>query len=509
MIAERVVKNTGFLYLRMLISTGILLYTVRLVVQGLGTEDFGLFNIVGGVLAMLAFLNASMAMATQRYMNYSEGADDFMAKRRVFNNSILLHLLTAVISLVLFAIVGLVVFNGVLNISPNRVFASQVVYGCLVISTFFTVLGVPYDAAINAHENMKFYAIVGVVESLLKLIIALVTIRFAGDRLIFYGILMSLVPICSLAMMMLYCHRHYRECSLHLRSDFEKPLFRELAGFAGWNMLGIASSLFGNYGQGIVLNHFFGAVLNAAQGIATQVVGQLMAFSRNMLKALNPVLAKSEGRGDRATMLLASLKGNKYSFYILAFFSLPCIIEMPYILEIWLDEVPQWAVVFSQLHLVRTLIEQVTISFNSSIAAEGRVARFNQMICLINLSSIPVTVLLFLFGSAPVAMYWANILIYGVLFSAVEIYFMKRQCQMSLLSYFREVLLPAVRVSAIVSLLGCVPLLFMPAGFVRLLAVCGLCGVSTLALIFFDMDGGERHLLRHLTEQRVQKRREP
>ena len=194
----------------------------------------------------------------------------------------------------------------------------------------FNVMSVPYNAAINAHENMRYFAIIGVFESLLKLLVAFATIYVLGDKLIVYGILMACIPFVTLTILRIYCHRHYEECVVSLRRYFRKDLFREMTSFAGWNFLGSTSSLIGNYGMGVVLNHFFGTLLNAAQGIANQLNGQLLSFSNNMLKAASPLIAKNEGAGDRSSMLQVSMLANKYSFFLLAILAIPAIIEMPF-----------------------------------------------------------------------------------------------------------------------------------------------------------------------------------
>lgn len=287
--ANRVIKNTGYLYAKMGITVFVSLYTTRLILNSLGASDFGIFNIVGGAIAMLGFLNAAMASATQRFMSYSEGEGDKEKQKSIFNVSLILHLgISLVVGIVLF-IAGYFFFNGILNIPADRIFAAKVVYGSLIVSTMFTVMTVPYDAAMNAHENMKYYAVVGILESFLKLAVAFACVYTTFDKLIVYGSLMACIPLITLTIMRIYCHRHYEECIIAPRIYWKKDLMKEMGTFAGWNFIVSISNVLTQNGLSVVLNSFWGTTLNAAQGVGNQLCGQLQTFSNTMLKAVNPV----------------------------------------------------------------------------------------------------------------------------------------------------------------------------------------------------------------------------
>ncbi|MEI6067814.1 MAG: hypothetical protein WCP96_10765 [Methylococcaceae bacterium] len=320
---HRVATNTGILYLRMAITVFISLYATRLVLTALGVEDFGLYNLVGGVIAMLGFLNASMAGATQRFMSFAQGAGDIDKVKRIFNMSTLLHIGIALVVVIVLEIAGYFFFNGLLDIAVDRMATAKLVYQFMVISTLFTIVSVPYEAVITSHENMLFYAILGIVESVLKLAIALyitygtldlptglsisaeqIHITYSTfDNLIVYGLLMAVLSILMLLIRRIYCHRKYSECELSLKKHYDKSLLKQISGFAGWSFMGTASSMIANYGQGILMNVFFGTVVNAAQGVTNQISGQLGVFATTLLKALNPMIDKSEGAGDRRLMI--------------------------------------------------------------------------------------------------------------------------------------------------------------------------------------------------------------
>jgi O-antigen/teichoic acid export membrane protein len=285
----------------------------------LGLSDFGLFNVVGGVIAMLGFLNSSMAAATQRFMSFAQGAGDVEKVKRIFNMSTLLHWGIAIVILLVLEIAGYFFFNGVLNIAPERLSAAKMIYQFMVVSTLFTVISVPYEAVITSHENMMVYAISGIIEAVLKLGIALYITYSSQDHLVAYGFLMATLSIFLLLIRRIYCHRYYAECVLKLREYYDQPLLKEMSGFAGWSFLGAASSMIAGYGQAIVLNIFLGTKINAAQGIAGQISGQLGVFALTLTKVLNPLIDKSEGSGNRSQMIRGTLTGSKISFFLLQF----------------------------------------------------------------------------------------------------------------------------------------------------------------------------------------------
>ena len=344
--------------MKMGITMFISLYTTRLILNSLGTTDFGIFNIIGGSIAMLGFLNAAMASATQRFMSYSEGEGNKEKQKRIFNVSIILHFVISFIIAIILIIAGYFFFNGILNIPEERKFAAQTIYGSLIISTMFTVMAVPYDATMNTHENMKYYAIIGVFESLLKLIVAVfVCVYTTTDKLIIYGFLMACIPIIILIIMCIYCHHHYEECVINIQKYWDKTIMKELTNFAGWNFLSTSSSMIGNYGLGIIINHFFGALLNAAQGITNQINGQILTLSNNLIKATNPIIGKSAGKQDLSLLQKATVESTRATTILYSMVAIPLFLYTPYIMACWLKNVPEWTILFVRLVIICNLIE--------------------------------------------------------------------------------------------------------------------------------------------------------
>lgn len=482
---NRVIKNTGILYVKMGITMFISLYTTRLILNSLGVADFGIFNVVGGAIVMLTFLNAAMAGATQRFMSYAEGEGKKEKQKSIFNVSVILHFAIALIVGIVLEVAGLFFFHGVLNIAESRLYAAQTIYQFMIVSTMFTIMTVPYDAVINAHENMLYYAIVGIIESILKLVVAFIIVYTLSDKLIIYGLLMACISLVIMIIMRVYCHRKYNECVLAPKQYFDKGIFKEMTGFAGWSFMGTATSMLGNYGLGIVLNHFFGAVLNAAQGVAGQLNGQLGAFSSTVMKALNPAIVKTEGGGERQNMLKMSLMGCKFTFFLFSFFSIPFLIETPYILNIWLKNVPEWTVLFCRFTIVKTLIEHLFWPLNISIGAQGNIKRVSVYKSILNIMPLPLIYFLFSLGSPPYMMYVISIFFWCFIEGYITIYFTLKNCNLNLTDYLNSVLYKCLIAFIFPLLLGLIPIFMMHDTFVRLTVVVLMSITSFVGILYF------------------------
>jgi O-antigen/teichoic acid export membrane protein len=495
---NKVAKNTAILYAKMAITVFISLYSTRLILGALGVADFGLFNVVGGAIAMLGFLNSSMASASQRFMSYAQGAGNVYKLKNIFNVSIVLHIIIAIIVLVILEAAGLVFFNGVLNIPADRVATAKIVYQFMIVSTLFTIISVPYDAVINAHENMLLVAIIGIIDAGCKLGIALYVTQTGLDKLVMYGLLMAILAVFLLIVQRIYCNRTYSECDIQLNNYFDKSIFKEMTSFAGWNLLGSASSMIAGYGSGILLNHFFGTVLNAANAIAGQLNGQLMALTNTMQKALNPMITKSEGSGNREQMVKATLSGSKISFLIFAIFSIPFLIETPFILKLWLKNIPEWTVIFCQLGIVYSLIQQITITLGTAIAAVGNIKRVNMFNSIITTVNLLVLFILFKIGKGPYFLPVISIIV-TIVIDLMKLYYAKQYCGINYGIFFKEVFSRVLLVFTISFLIGMLPLFFMPQSILRLVLVCFM-STATYILVSFLLafSESEKRILKNL-----------
>jgi Na+-driven multidrug efflux pump len=495
-VAKRVAKNTAFLYARMGITVFISLYSTRLILAALGASDFGIFNVVGGAIVMLTFLNNAMAAATQRFMSYAQGEGNHQKQKNIFNVSIVLHLFIGVFLVFLLEGAGYVFFNGILRIDPDRMDAAKLIYHFLVISTFIKVISVPYDAVINAHENMFFVAILGIFEAISKLCIALYITNTNFDKLTSYGLLMASLTVVLLVIQRTFCSFKYEETKLRPIKYFSKPLFVEMSSFGGWSLLGSAASLFSIYGQGIVINLFFGTVVNAAQGVANQINGQIGAFSTTMLKALNPVIVKSEGAGDRKKQLKAALIGSKFTFALMAFFAIPAIIEMPYILSIWLVEVPEYTILFCRLLLVKSLIEQQFFPLSTSISAAGDIKHFQITLSILALLPLFISYLLFNIGYPPATIYILFIIQVSIRSFGVILYYARKLCGLSISHFLKDVIIRNIIVVIFSIILSIIPIVIMQQGMMRLLLILTIHSiVFVLCFYLIGFNTYEKHLI--------------
>jgi O-antigen/teichoic acid export membrane protein len=491
--AKRVAINTGFLYARMAITIFISLYSTRLVLAALGATDFGLFNVVGGAIAMLTFLNNAMTAASQRFMSYAQGEGNVKKQKSIFNVSIILHVITALLIVILLEVAGYFLFNGILKIPLNRIDAAKLIYHFLVVSTFFTIISVPYDAVINAHENMFLVAILGILEAILKLCIAIFITYKTSDKLIIYGVMTAFISIILMLSRAFYCHLNYSEVKIGVFRFFEKSLFKEMTSFASWSFLGATSSMIGYYGQGIVLNTFFGTIVNAAQGISSQVAGQLGSFSNTMLKALNPLIVKSEGAGNRDLVLKASSVGSKISFFLFMFFVIPVFIEMPFIFNLWLKNVPEYSIIFCRLFLIRLIIDQINISLPSLIAAVGNIKKHQMIISIFYVIPLIIAFILFKFGFPPYVLYVVFI-IFAIFIGYINIYFAELLCALNVKVYLIDVIFRLIISLLFVSLLSYIPLFFMKEGYFRLIIVLIINFITFIfAIMFVGFNRNERN----------------
>lgn len=380
----RVIRNTGYLYVRMGITMFISLYTTRIILQALGASDFGVFNIVGGTIAMLGFLNISMASATQRFMSYTEGSGNYEKKTVIFNVSILLHFIVAIVAGIALIINGYIFFNGILNIPMERAHAAQIVY----------------------------------------------------------GVLMACIPFITLSIMLLYCHKHYAECTLSIQHYFDRDTMKEMASFFGWNLLNTMIVIISIQGQSVLLNHFFGTLLNAAQGITTQLNGQLQALSSGMTKALNPVIGKSAGAHDGNLFLKSVIYGSKFSSALFSIIAIPVFLEAPYILKIWLKEVPEWTVVFIRFQLLKTFVDILCVTVPRAIEATGRIRRFKILSSFTNIIQLPLIYIVFHMGFQPYFMYIIALLFGAIMTYSIALYCARTDCNIPARYFILKAILP-------------------------------------------------------------------
>lgn len=493
----RVIKNTIYLYIKSIVSMVVMLFVTRIVLQALGVIDYGIYNVVAGSIAILGFFRNSLAVTMQRFLNHYQGSDNFEKQKQVFNIGIVFHWVVALMLVLFFIILGFFLFNGILNIPDERIDASKLVYLCLIVNTFLTVITAPYDAAITAHENMLFYSIVGIMETFLKLGVAYIVVYVSGDKLIIYAVLMMVIPFIETALMRIYCKLKYVECVFHPRKEWDATLAKEMRVFAGWSLVGASTNVISNHGANLALNHFFGAAINAVAGIANQIQGVLAVLLNGMLKSLTPVIFKTEGTGDMKGMLRISLLGCKYSTLLFAFLAVPVFIYTPLLLRVWLVEVPEWTVLFVRLQLIRAFVEQLGASMLNSLNATGQVKKLNVISCFYNLAPIVILVVLYSLGFPP---YWHYIVMISIMtIGQIATVFLlcSRYCGFSFREYNKKVLVPCLFIVLIAFSLGSLSI-YVINEFVGLIICVIISSLLFLTLIWVFMSDEEKAMVRNL-----------
>lgn len=436
--STRVIFNTGIQYARVLITVGINLYSVRLILNSLGKVDYGIYNLIAGVIAMLAFLNTAMSITTQRYLSVGQGKNDLDFQKCVFVNSFWLHIAIGIVVVVIAEIAGFFLFDGFLNIPLERIPIASQVYHFMLLSTFFTILGVPFTATLTAHENFLLPALLLIVQSFLNLGIALLLYVVPGDKLLFYGMCMVVPILLNFGYKAFFCICKYQECFSLSVKRVNISLILELTRFAGWNLIHALCTVGTVQGIAVLLNLFFGTVINAAYGIANQVAGQVNFFANSLFVSMNPQIMKAEGAGERKRMFTLAMLASKWGFFLLAIIAIPCIFEMPSILTFWLKEVPEYTVSFCRLILIAVLMNQLTIGLTSANQAIGKMKNYTLTVCIIRMMILPIGYILLRRGFAVETVLYVYVLTEGIA-SFVRLYLLKMNGGLDVICFVKQV----------------------------------------------------------------------
>ena len=394
---SRIAKNTLALYFRQILIMLVSLYTVRVALATLGAEDYGIYNVVAGVVTMFGFLSGAMATASQRYFSFEMGKENNEGLEKIFSVTLTIYALLCLVIILFAETLGLWFVNAKLVIPENRMLAANIVYQCAVLSFLFTVMTTPYMSSIIAHENMNVYAYVSIVEAFLKLVIVFVLKIGKTDKLILYGILLLCVAIINTGLYRFYCKRHYGECRFRLLWDGK--LFREMASYVGWNTFGSAVGVFKNQIVNILLNQFFGAVVNAARAVASQVSSAVVSFSQNFSTAIRPQIIKTYAADEKDECEKLVFSGCKMTFFLMYVFTLPLVLEMPFVLKIWLVNPPENAALFACLVLLDALVDSVSYPIMTLAQATGKIKLYQGVVGGILLLNLPVSFIVLKLGA--------------------------------------------------------------------------------------------------------------
>lgn len=448
---HRIILNTVVLYAKIVVCMAISLYTVPIVLRALGESDYGLYNLIGGIIAMLAFMNAAMTVSTQRYLSVTIGERDKTKLLQVYNLSILLHIIIGIVVAVIVEALMPLLFSHVLNILPEQQDVAHLLFHTLVATMFLHIVTVPFDAVINAYENLIFFSVAGVVEAILKLILVLSLTLFLHDRLAIYAISMTGIAALILLLKYVYCHFKYKDLHLRLSACHNRSLFTEMTQFTGWNTLSSFALIARNQGLAVVFNHFLGTVINAAYGIANQVNSVLGYFTSTIGKSINPQLMESQGLHEHDRLVKLTFAMTKYSLLVLCMVATPLFVEMPYIMDMWIGNPPMYTIEFTRLIIIISLITQTSIGLMSAVQSTGHVKWYTTAVSIILFSTIFVAYFALRMGYSPVAALVCACFIELITFF-VRLWFAHRLNSIPMWDYIKEAILPSLSLSLIIGL---------------------------------------------------------
>jgi O-antigen/teichoic acid export membrane protein len=496
--SNKVVFNTGITYARAVFTSVISLYSIRLILNALGAEDFGLYNVIGGMVAMLAFLNAAMTTATQRFISFNLGKGEIEKVKMVFANSVILHFFIGLVLVIGIELVGVYLINNQLKIPPEKITVAIYILHFVVASTFVTVISVPFDAVINANENFLFLAVVNIINSLFKLAIAFSIFLFSDDRLFYYGLLTMVSAIVIRIIKRSYSKKKYKECNVNILKAYDYNEMKGIGAFAGWSLFGSLCSLARNQGVAVVLNLFYTTVVNAAYGIAHQVNSQIMFFSQTMMSAMRPQIMKSEGANDRERMIRLSLTANKFSFYLFTFFAIPLFFEMPFILKLWLKNVPEYTVEFCRSIILLTMMNQINMGLMTAVQAIGKVKVYQVVAGGIQLLTLPIGYIFLKLGYPPYSIILVSFILESIS-TVFRVFYFKYLTGYSAYKYFKNVLLN--------SFLSMIPVILVvyyvqnqfSNNWLNLILVC-VCAMLTyvISIYFIGLGKNDKYMIKQL-----------
>ncbi|RZF58947.1 lipopolysaccharide biosynthesis protein [Sphingobacterium corticibacterium] len=422
---------------------GVSLYTVRVVLDTLGVVDYGLYNVVGGIVIMFSFLSGTMSSASQRFFAFELGRKNHDALRKTFSMTMIIYGIIAVLILILAETIGLWFLNNKMIIPADRLEAVQWVYQFSILSFMMTMITIPYNAVIIARERMRVYAYVSIIEAVLKLLIVYLLVLFSLDKLKLYAVLMFVVTTLITLIYRMYCLRRFHECKFYFYWD--KRLFKEIIGYSGWNLFGAIASIFNNHGINIILNLFFGPTVNTARAIAYRINSTMSQFVLNFMTASRPQITKYYATGEKDKMLALVFQTSKFCFILMFMLSIPLLLETNFVLEVWLKQVPEYVVLFTRLIIVATLIDSLSYPLTTAALATGEIKIYQLVVGGILILVLPISYMFLKLGFPPQSVFYLAI-VGSVIAMALRLVMLRKMVALNITRYFLQVVIPILLV---------------------------------------------------------------
>lgn len=498
---NQIAKNTIVLYIRTIIILIVSLYTSRVVLNTLGVDDYGIYNVVGGFVTMFSLLSSSLSNTISRFITTELGKGNINRLKDIFSTSVNVQIIISIVIGLLLEVIGIWFLNNKMQIPADRIFAANIVMHCSIITFIINLISIPYNSCIIAHEKMTAFAYISILETVLKLCSVLILYIQFFDNLIVYAVLLMLTSVIIRIVYGVYCNKKFEEC--HYEMKIDKPLLKEMTSMASWNILGSGAGILNNQGINVVINMFFGVTVNAARGIAVQVNGAIIQFANNFTTALNPQITKSYAAGEYERMRTLVFKGACFSFYLLFLMTLPVIIETPTILELWLKIVPDYAVSFVRYTLVLSLISIVTTSLFVVSMATGKIKKYQTVVGSLSLSTFVFTYICYKLGANVETTYIIAIII-EISIMVARVLIVNKLVHIGVTAFFKSVVLRIILVVAASLVLPVLAIGIMPASIVGLFLETLVCLISSvLCILYIGMNESERHYAFNIIKRKL------
>ena len=490
---KRIAKNTLFLYIRTLFVLLVSLYMSRVILQVLGVSDYGIYQVIGGLVAMFGVLSTTLSAAISRFITFEIGSGNKEKLCRVFSTSVIAQFIIAFIVLLLAEIIANWFIKTQMQIPDGRMIAAQWVLHCSLITFCINLVSVPYNACIIAHEHMKAFAYISIFDVMLKLMVCFCIFISPVDKLIFYSVLLMIEALIIRIIYSLYCRYNFEESRVKLL--FDKHILKDMLSFSGWNFFNAANGILNNQGVNMLINVFFGVTVNAARGIAVQVENAVLQFVNNFTVAVNPQITKSYATGDMERMYSLVCRGAKFSYFAMLLMALPIVCEAEKILKIWLTVVPEHTVIFVQLSLVLGVFDCVGASGYTACAATGKMKRYALILTPIGLLEFPLTWVFFLMGAPVVSTYYLYIFVKFLVVMA-RLFLLRDMVGLSPVVFIKNVFYPILLTTLVAVLPSILVIYFFPQSLWRLFVsvIVALSAVSFVSL-YVGMTVGERQII--------------
>lgn len=479
---KRIAKNTLMLYFRMLFTMAVSLFTSRVVLNTLGVEDYGIYNVVGGVVSMFSIISGSLSAAISRFITVELAKGDADKLRKTFSASVTIQLLLSLIIVVLIESIGVWFLNAKMVIPAERMDAANWVLQFSIVTFVINLISVPYNATIIAHEKMSAFAYISILEVVCKLVIVYLLKISPIDRLVFYAILMCAVSVIIRLVYGYYCNRRFAECKFSFR--FDKDLLKRMFSFAGWNFIGASSAVLRDQGGNIIINLFGGPAVNAARGIAMQVNQTIVGFSNNFMTALNPQITKSYASGEQDYMMKLIFRGARFSFYMLLFLSLPVLANTHYILSLWLGMVPDHSVLFVRLALIFAMSESISSPLVTAMLATGKIRNYQIVVGVLQMLNLPISYVLLRIGCIPETVMMVAIGLSQCCLAA-RLVMLRTMIGLSARKYLREVYLNVILVTTAAAVLPILTSVILEESFLNFVIIVLISLITAAISIFY------------------------